>query len=136
MNKLKKILLVDDNKSFIEALKLILKLRNDVKVIGEAFDGREFLDFLRLETPDIVLLDINMPVIDGITAANICLRSNPNLKIVAVTMSDAADLHQNIKNAGFTGTILKNQFSDHFDKALETINKGELFFPLLNTFKN
>jgi len=51
-------------------------------------------------------------------------------------MSDAADLHRKIKNAGFTGAILKTQFSEHFDIALDNINKGEQFFPLLNKLIN
>ncbi|HOO84478.1 MAG TPA: response regulator transcription factor [Prolixibacteraceae bacterium] len=136
MNERKKIMLVDDNKAFIEALKVILSLRNDVEVIAEAYNGKEFTEKITTNLPDIVLLDINMPLIDGITAANICLKINPNLKLLAVTMSDAADLHRKIKNAGFTGAILKTQFSEHFDIALDNINKGEQFFPLLNKLIN
>jgi two-component system NarL family response regulator len=136
MNERKKIMLVDDNVAFVEALKVILSLRNDVEVIGEAYNGKDFTEKIKTNAPDLVLLDINMPIVDGISAANICLKSHPNLKILAVTMSDATDLHRKIKKAGFTGAILKTQFSDHFDKALENINKGEQFFPLLNTLKN
>jgi len=131
MSDRKKIVLVDDNKSFIEALKFILNFRNDIEVVGEAYDGRQFLELLYETKPDLVLLDINMPVIDGLNAARMGIKANQQMKIIGLTMSDSPDLHKEMEKTGFSGAILKSQFSDHFDNVMDAMKKGVKYFPLL-----
>jgi DNA-binding NarL/FixJ family response regulator len=132
MNSRKKIILVDDSKSFIDALKLILQFRDDVEVIGEAYDGSQFLDMISEKQPDLVLLDINMPAIDGLSAARIGIKAFHDLRIIGVTMSDSVDLHKEMKASGFSGAILKSHFSDHFERALKAFDEGQKYFPLLS----
>ena len=76
------ILLVDDHPIFAEALKLLLTTRNDYEVIGTCLNGREMLDFLTNNRPDIALVDINMPVINGEEAITKALELQPDLHII------------------------------------------------------
>ena len=126
-----KIVLVDDNKGFIEAVKAILSFRDDIEVIGEAHDGLEFLNLLRAVNPDVVLMDLNMPNMNGIMATKNGLIEDSNIKIIGVTMVDSTDVHLDMLHFGFKGGILKDQFTEQFDEALKTVLSGEVYFPLL-----
>lgn len=127
-----KIVLVDDNRAFIDAIKAIFSFRDDIIVVGEAFDGKEFLELLKTCSPDIVLMDINMPEMDGITATKNGLIEDNNIKIIGVTMADNVNIHMDMLHYGFSGGILKNQFTAQFDEALKAITSGNVYFPLLN----
>lgn len=128
----KKIVIVDDNQGYIDAVKLFLKNRNDINVIGEANDAFQFFEVIKNETPDIVLMDINLPKIDGLIAAKRALVKNENMKIIGVTMSDDYNIHFDMHRLGFKAGILKNNFSQDFDKALNSINNQCIYFPILN----
>ena len=132
MNPVYKVVLVDDNVAFVEAIKAIFSLREDIEIVGEAFDGIQFLDLLKSCSPDIVLMDINMPNMDGILATKNGLAEDSNIKIIGVTMTDNTDIHLNMLKVGFSGGILKNQFTEQFDNALSAIINGDVYFPLLN----
>lgn len=126
-----KILLVDDNKAFVEAVEAVLSFRNDVEVVGVAHDGLEFLDLLKTCSPNIVLMDINMPKMNGIMATKKGLQEDNNIKVIGVTMADSVEIHLDMLQYGFCGGIQKDQFTSQFDEALAAVLKGEVYFPLL-----
>jgi DNA-binding NarL/FixJ family response regulator len=85
MNKNITIILVDDHPLFRDGLKFVLSQISGYNIIGEASNGKEFLELLRLTIPDIVLMDIAMPEMDGIEASKRALELYPELKIVALS---------------------------------------------------
>ena len=80
------VLIVDDHQLFREGLKLLLGISSIVGEVYQASDGNEFLDFIENMSPDIVLMDINMPIMDGIEATTKALKEHPEMKIIALSM--------------------------------------------------
>ena len=79
-----KIIIVDDHQLFRNGLKFILNEIKNIQVVGEASNGQEFLDLLEYGIPDLVLMDINMPVMNGVTATKIALEKYPHLNILVL----------------------------------------------------
>ena len=131
MTKKVKILLVDDNKAFVEAVSAVLSFRDDVEVIGIAYDGTEFLELFKKCSPNVVLMDINMPNMDGIMATRKGLIEDNKIKVIGVTMADSVDIHLDMLHFGFSGGIQKDLFTQQFDEALKAVLNGEVYFPLL-----
>lgn len=127
-----KIVIIDDHQGFINAVKIFLRNRNDIEIVGEANDAFKFLEIIKTILVDIVLLDINLPEIDGLTAGKEALIIDRRLKVLGVTMSDDYNIHLNMLQNGFSGGILKNQFTNDFDKAINKIKNGGVYFPVLN----
>ncbi|MBN1927703.1 MAG: response regulator transcription factor [Prolixibacteraceae bacterium] len=127
-----KIIIVDDNQSFIDAMKFLFLKRNDIEVVGEANDAKGFLKILKIEQPDIVLMDMILPGISGLIAADMAITIGHDIKFVGVTMSDDSSIHSDMKNHGFVAGILKNQFFDDFENTMARIKNGEKYFPVLS----
>jgi len=97
-------------------------------VVGEAANGRLFLDLLEKNVPDLVLLDINMPVMDGIEAATIAQKLYPDLKIITLSMYGEEDYYYKMVNAGVKGFVLKNSDIKEVKTALDVVYDGGSFF--------
>ncbi len=123
-----KIIIVDDHEIFRSGLKMVLTKLSYLKVIGEASNGKEFLDLLDTEKPDIVLLDIEMPVMNGIDAARLALQKFPDLKIITLTMFNDEDYIQSMLDAGVKGFLIKNINKDTLDKAIQMVNMGGNYY--------
>ena len=95
-----KIMLVDDHTLFRNGLRILLNTIDKYEVAGEAANGQEFLELLETEVPDIVLLDIEMPVMDGIAAANLAIEKYPDLKIITLSMYGEEDYYYKMVDAG------------------------------------
>ena len=99
--------MVDDHDLFREGLILVLNQINGFDVIFDSADGKEFIEFLKHKRPDVILMDINMPIIDGVETTTQALKLYPELKIIALTLfSDTLHYSQMI-NAGAKGFVLK-----------------------------
>jgi len=124
----RKILLVDDHTLFRNGLRTLLNTVPGLEVSGEASDGREMLDALVADMPDIVLLDIEMPVMNGIAAAEEALRRYPELKVIILSMYGEEDYYFKMVSLGVKGFLLKNSRIDEVTEAINTVLDGGTFF--------
>ena len=138
----RKIIIVDDHTLFRNGLRILLNNMESYRVIAEAANGREFLELLEKEMPDLVLLDINMPIMDGIDAANIAHERYPELKIITLSMYGEEDYYYKMVNAGVKGFLLKNSDIKEVKNALDIVYEGGSFFSsellqnLINSLKS
>jgi len=124
----RKIIIVDDHTLFRNGLRILLNNMEDYQVIAEAANGKQFLDLLETQLPDLVLLDINMPVMDGIEAATIAHEKYPKLKIITLSMYGEEDYYYKMVNAGVKGFVLKNSDIKEVKTALDVVYDGGSFF--------
>lgn len=128
MEKTYKILIVDDHKLFREGLNFVISQMEGCEVVGEASDGREFLNLLDKLSVDIVLMDISMPGLDGIEATTKALEKYPALKVIALTMFCDEEYYYKMIQAGVSGYILKESGKDELANAIYTVINGENYF--------
>lgn len=119
-----RVLIADDHALFRDGLRSLLEARG-IEVVGEAKNGREAIELARRHRPDIVLMDLTMPEVDGLTATRLVATELPDIRVVILTASDdEADLFEAIKS-GAQGYLLKNLEADEFFQALESVMAGE-----------
>jgi len=123
-----KIIIVDDHEIFRSGLKMVLGKLDYVKVVGEAENGQEFLDLIRKTTCDIVLMDIEMPIMSGIDATKIATKEFPDLKVISLTMFTEDDYVQSMMDAGVKGFLVKNINKETLHKAITTVAGGGNYY--------
>jgi DNA-binding NarL/FixJ family response regulator len=124
-----RILLVDDQRLFSDNLKLMLEtLTEDIKVTGIASDGREAIDLVEETKPDLVLMDVRMPGMDGVQATKILHQNYPGIKIVMLTTFLDDTYVQDALQYGAYGYILKNIKSEDLIASLRAISRGAVLF--------
>lgn len=128
MNVSKKIVIVDDHRIFREGLTFLISQMKGYEISGEASDGASFLKLLEYSVPDIVLMDIAMPGMNGMEASAAALRMRPGLKIIILTMTCEKSDYQDLINAGVYGFILKDSGMDELFKAMESVSSGEKYY--------
>ena len=100
MDEQVKIIIVDDHEIFRNGLKMVLGKLKYIQIVAEASNGQEFLDIIRTTPVDIVLMDIEMPVMNGVDATQQALKEWPELKVIALTMFNDDDYIQSMMDAG------------------------------------
>lgn len=128
MNKKLKILLVDDHDMFRDGVKLLLSSGNTAEVIAEARNGKEFLEIAPKCHPDVVLMDIAMPEMDGIEATKIAYEQFPGMKILALTMFGDEKYYYKLIQSGIKGFVLKSSGISELIKAIDEVAEGRNFF--------
>jgi DNA-binding NarL/FixJ family response regulator len=128
MMKKHTIFIVDDHEIFRDGMKSLINNEELGTVIGEASNGKQFLELLEKNTPDIVLMDIDMPVMNGIEATKIALEKIPDLKILALTMFGDESYYFRIVDAGARGFLLKTSGINELEQAINTVAAGDSFF--------
>ena len=122
------LLIVDDHKIFRDGLKLLLAHFPFVGTVYEASNGQEFLDMLGHISPDIILMDINMPVMGGIEATEKAMETYPDLKIIVLTTFHDEDYVEQMMLAGVEGYMLKRSTPEEFEAALLKVYSGGNYF--------
>jgi DNA-binding NarL/FixJ family response regulator len=138
MDKIK-VVLADDHNLFRNGLKLLLSNCENISIVGEACDGKELLSVLGNTKADVVLIDIEMPVMNGIEATRAALERFPDLKIISLSMYGEEEYYYRMIDAGVKGFILKNSEISEVIKAIETVMEGGKYFSsdvLYNVVKN
>jgi DNA-binding NarL/FixJ family response regulator len=119
-----RILIADDHALFRDSLRSLLEA-NGLEVLGEARNGREAVELAHKLKPDVVLMDLSMPEMDGLAATRLISADQPEVKVVVLTASDEdAKLFEAIKS-GAQGYLLKNLESEDFFTLLDGVNRGE-----------
>jgi DNA-binding NarL/FixJ family response regulator len=122
-----KMLVADDHRLFIEGIKLVLQDVAHVSIDGYVLNGKDAIDKCRKGEFHFVLMDINMPIIDGIEATREIKRLNPEIKVLMISMlSDYASVEKALK-AGADGYLIKSADSKELLKAIRCIQNGEIY---------
>jgi DNA-binding NarL/FixJ family response regulator len=120
-----RLLIVDDHRMFVQGLRLLIEMEPDIKVVGEVHTGEESLDAVLRLQPDVVLMDVNMPGLNGVDATRQILEKRPDTGIIMLTMNrDDAQVFQAIKS-GARGYILKDAETIEVVRAVRTVARGE-----------
>lgn len=122
------IIIVDDHQIFRQGLKSIITIENIATVVGEASNGAEFIELLSHLKPDLVLMDIDMPYMNGLEATRKALLMMPDIKIIAFTMFGEEEYYYKMINLGVKGFILKSSGINELERAINDVMKGESYF--------
>jgi len=122
-----RVLIADDHQLFIQGLKLILKDELGIPDADHAVDGKEAIEKVRRNDYDVVLLDVNMPVIDGVDAAAEIRRHSSTIKVLVVSMFSDMDTAARILEAGADGFLIKNADALEFRQAFEAVFRNEIY---------
>jgi DNA-binding NarL/FixJ family response regulator len=120
------ILIVDDQGIVRDGLKMILSLYEEIAVVGEAANGEELLTLLQSKVPDVILMDIRMPVMNGIEATAIVKRLYPEVKVIILTTFDEDEYIFDGLRSGADGYILKDSDSKEIIKCIRAAHEGNL----------
>jgi DNA-binding NarL/FixJ family response regulator len=123
-----RIVLVDDHTLFRNGLKNLLNGIQGFRVVAEAENGKKFLELLNESKPDIVLLDIAMPVMDGVEAATKALELYEDMSIITLSMFADEAYYKQMVEAGVRGFILKDAGIAEVESAIRTVHQGKTFF--------
>lgn len=124
-----RIAIVDDNESFRNALRFFIEQIPDFEVMWEASNGEEFIDKIESNPVDIALVDIKMPILDGIQATyKVLERHYPYVKIIAISLYNDFDSLKDMIKAGASGYIQKDEVDTCLEEAIRTVLNNKLFF--------
>lgn len=120
-----KVLISDDQQLIRESLKLYLENTGEFSVTGTVGNGQEVLDSVEKEKPDIILMDIRMPILDGVECTKIVKQKHPEIKIIILTTFDDDDYVYNALKYGASGYLLKGIALEELKDAIKTVYSGQ-----------
>lgn len=123
-----KVILTDDHQMFIEGLSELLFKIEGVELVATANNGKEALDLLETHACDLVIIDIHMPVLDGIETTKLIKLNYPQTRVLILSMDNEINLIKSILQAGASGYILKNTGREELRKAIMKISGGGNYF--------
>lgn len=128
MNPNIKVFLVDDHEIFRNGLKQLVDSEPDMEVVGEAGDGESALETLLSLSPDVIIMDIRMPGINGVETSQVLLKREPQPKILFFSLYDSPDYVARALEMGASGYVLKDTSNKIFLSAIRTVYQGKFYF--------
>lgn len=128
MNETISIILADDHSLVRDGIRALLESESDLEVIGEASDGKEAIEMVKEKNPDLLIIDIRMPEMNGIEAVGQMKKSGISVKSIILSMHDSEEYILNSVSAGASGYLLKDTGKVEFIKAIHTVCDGGKYF--------
>ena len=122
-----RILLVDDHAVVRQGFKMILDAQSDMEIVGEAANGREAVELAAQLRPDVVVMDVAMPELNGIEATRRVIAVDPHIRVIALSMHKDSVYVREILRAGARGYLLKDSGADDLVKAIRAVAGGESY---------
>ncbi len=126
MSKIR-VLICDDHTILREGIRLLLNSQPDIEVVDEAVDGRDAVDKARACKPDVILMDIAMPLLNGLEATKQIRRDQPNARVLVLTMYESDEYVAQMLEAGAAGYVLKKVAGSELVYAIRAVSQGEAF---------
>ena len=123
-----RILIADDHEIVRQGIRMLLRARSEWEICGEAVNGREAIQLAKELNPDVIVLDVSMPVLGGLGAADDILRMNPKIKILIFTMHESKTLRTLVERIGVHGPVVKSQAARFLVEAVDRLLSGDTFF--------
>lgn len=128
MNEQIRVLVVDDHPIVRRGIIMCMASQERIQVVGEAADGREAMDKIRVLKPDVVLMDIDMPQMNGMAATDLLRREQPSIKVIILSMYSNTDYVMRIIECGARGFVLKEASPSELVQAIESVHAGQTHF--------
>lgn len=128
MNHDIRLVIADDHEIFRDGLALMLSRQPNIALVGQAGNGRELLELLDTVEADVIMTDLKMPLMDGITATRALLQKNADSKIIALSMFDEEELIVEMLEAGAKGYLLKNADKQEIIEAITCVYSDNIFY--------
>jgi two-component system response regulator NreC len=122
-----RILICDDHTLFVEGIKAMFRNESSIEIAGEARDGRQAVELMKELKPDVLLMDISMPDMNGFDATERVRKFDPNAKVLILTMHDDEELVAKCLEAGASGYIIKDAPASQLLYAIEAVYRGERY---------
>jgi DNA-binding NarL/FixJ family response regulator len=130
-----KIAIADDHEIFREGFKLLLTNQQEIELVGEAGDGKELMEVATRTQPDVVIIDIKMPVMDGVEACKNIKKKFPDMKVIALSMFNDDNLIVDMLEAGARGYLLKNTNKNELIQATKAVYEGSTYYCMATSTK-
>ncbi|MGR5208345.1 response regulator [Vibrio sp. PNB23_22_7] len=128
MDKPINVVIVDDHQVVLDGFIARLERESGIDVIGTASNGLEAIEVSKLLHPDVILMDISMPIMNGIEATGVIKEARPESKILMLTMHDNREYIMKVMQAGAVGYMLKEISAEKMVQAIKTVNQGSTYF--------
>ena len=128
MSEITRIVLADDHALVRDGIRSLLETESDLQVIGEASNGKEAIDLVGEVNPDILIIDIRMPIMNGIDAVAELTQSKSSVKTIILSMHDSEEYILKSISSGANGYLLKDTDKSEFIKAIHTVREGGKYF--------
>lgn len=122
-----RIVIVDDHPMVVEGIQAILETYDDIEVVGALCNGQQVVDRVEALNPDVILLDLNMPEINGLSATEMILERRPETRILILSMHDRPEYISSALSHGARGYILKDVPTDEIRHAIDVVMSGEQY---------
>ena len=124
MSETVRVLIVDDHPMVAEGIQALLETYDDLDVVGSLSNGREAVDRVSELAPDVILLDLNMPGVTGLSATEMILEQRPSTRILILSMHDSPEYISTALSHGARGYILKDVPTEEIKSAIDTVMQG------------